>query len=172
MTRRVAVTVTHLELPFATDLRPSPSAGDAVVLQRVEGVKAASVASAMYREVGAQWHWRDRLAWTEVEWAGAMNRDGAELWTLEDGSHTIGYFELGREDDVIEIKYFGLTARGLGRKLGGWLLTKAVERAWELGAARVVLTTCTLDSPAALPNYLARGFRPVRVEHQEREIPE
>jgi hypothetical protein len=29
---------------------------------------------------------------------------------------------------------------------------------------RVWLHTCTLDHPAALPNYLKRGFRPIREE--------
>jgi len=32
--------------------------------------------------------------------------------------------------------------------------------AWAWGAAYVWLHTCTLDAPAALPNYLARGFTP------------
>ena len=43
--------------------------------------------------------------------------------------------------------------------LGGWLLTRAVERAWAVeGTRRVWLHTCELDSPAALANYEARGF--------------
>ena len=33
-----------------------------------------------------------------------------------------------------------------------------------LGARRVWLHTCTLDNPAALPNYLKRGFVPVKTE--------
>ena len=47
-----------------------------------------------------------------------------------------------------------------GRGLGRHLLTEAVETAWCLGAKRVWLHTSTLDHPAALPNYLSRGFRP------------
>jgi len=34
----------------------------------------------------------------------------------------------------------------------------------------VWLHTCTLDSPNALPNYRARGFRPYRTERYETEI--
>jgi GNAT superfamily N-acetyltransferase len=52
----------------------------------------------------------------------------------------------------------------LGRGLGKHLLTQAVQTAWGLGAARVWLHTCTLDDPAALPNYLARGFRPFKTD--------
>jgi hypothetical protein len=38
---------------------------------------------------------------------------------------------------------------------------------WGLGAVLVWLHTSTLDHPAALPNYLKRGFRPVREEVYE-----
>ena len=42
--------------------------------------------------------------------------------------------------------------------------------AWELGANRVWLHTCTLDSPRALPNYRARGFREFRRETYTSDI--
>ena len=71
-----------------------------------------------------------------------------------------GYFEL-RGDRVggTEIAYFGLLPEFTGRGLGGYLLTVAVQRAWATGTERVWLHTNTLDHPAALPNYLKRGFR-------------
>ena len=76
-----------------------------------------------------------------------------------------GYFELkAHEDDSIEIAYFGLLPEFIGRGWGKYLLTRAVQSAWQLGPRRVWLHTCTLDHPAALPNYLKRGFRPVRQE--------
>ena len=46
-----------------------------------------------------------------------------------------------------------------GKGLGGLLLTEAIRRAWDFGASRVWVQTCTQDAPTALPNYLARGFR-------------
>jgi GNAT superfamily N-acetyltransferase len=58
----------------------------------------------------------------------------------------------------VEIAYLGLDRRAFGRGLGGWLVTEAARTAFAWGATRVWLHTCTLDSPAALPNYLARGF--------------
>jgi hypothetical protein len=39
-----------------------------------------------------------------------------------------------------------------------------VSAAWALAPTRVWLHTCTLDAKAALPNYLARGFRPFKEE--------
>jgi hypothetical protein len=51
------------------------------------------------------------------------------------------------------------------------MLTRAVEEAFALGTRRVVLNTCTLDAPQALPNYLARGFTIVREERYFLDVP-
>ena len=52
----------------------------------------------------------------------------------------------------------------IGRGLGRWLLAEAIAEAWTSEPDRVWLHTCTLDSPAALPNYKARGFTPYKTE--------
>jgi GNAT superfamily N-acetyltransferase len=83
----------------------------------------------------------------------------------------VGFFLLERHGADIEIKLFGLLPEWIGRRVGGWLLTEAVRRAWATGPARVILNTCSLDGPAALPNYLARGFTVEREEHQLRDLP-
>jgi len=171
VTRTVAVTVTHLELPSPGALRPSTLVPKGVQLRLEVAPDAAVVAATMYREIGAAWHWRDRLDWTPADWAEAIHRGGVEVWTLNENHRTIGYVELEHREDAVDVKLFGLTSAGIGRGLGGWMLTQAVERAWALGAVRVILNTCTLDGPTALPNYLARGFRVVRVEQQQRELP-
>jgi len=83
-----------------------------------------------------------------------------------------GYFELERHSDgSVEVAYFGLLPEFIGRGLGKHLLTVAVETAWSLDARRVWLHTCTLDDPAALPNYQARGFRPFKEEVYETDVP-
>jgi GNAT superfamily N-acetyltransferase len=82
-----------------------------------------------------------------------------------------GYFELKRwADDSVEIAYFGLLPDYIGRGWGKYLLTEAVRAAWSENPVRVWLHTCTLDHPAALPNYLQRGFQPVREEVYSAEI--
>jgi hypothetical protein len=68
------------------------------------------------------------------------------------------------EDDSVEIAYFGLAPDAIGQGLGKHLLSYAVLDAWGMKPKRVWLHTCTLDHPAALPNYLARGFVPYRTE--------
>ncbi|MGH7502693.1 MAG: GNAT family N-acetyltransferase [Longimicrobiales bacterium] len=124
----------------------------------------------LYTEVGAAWHWVDRLSWTDTDWVLRLEGDRVELWLLTAAGVPAGYFELDRNDDDIEIAYFGLVPRFIGQGLGAHLLTAAVQRAWAMGARRVWLHTCTLDHPAALDNYLARGFLIERVETSQRII--
>ncbi len=95
------------------------------------------------------------------------------MWECLAGDATAGFFELNRCDDgSVEIAYFGLVAAFMGRGIGKALLTRAAEEAWALGASRVWLHTCTLDSPRALPNYLARGFRVDRTETYSETVPD
>ena len=87
------------------------------------------------------------------------------------GRKVAGFFELRTDaDKSIEIALFGLLKEFVGRGLGKHLLSCAVDEAWAMGASRVWLHTCTLDSPVALPNYVARGFVPYRKETYEAEF--
>jgi len=166
----VQVTRTYLELVDPSQLRPMP-----LVDANARFVKRAKCTAdryrALYRNVGQQWHWHDREAWSDAELAEYLAQPGIVVWELEVSGESAGYFELRREDDgSVEIVYFGLVPRFIGRGLGGAMLTRAVTEAWELGAKRVWLHTCTLDSPRALPNYRARGFREFRRETYTTEI--
>lgn len=139
-----------------------------------ESEGAPTIVRQLYLDVGAAWHWRDRAGWSDQEWADAIRMEGVEIWVaLRDrDAAQVGYFELERCAGVVDIRYFGLLPEFIGRGLGGWLLTCAVERAWELGTTRVTLNTCSLDGMAALPNYRSRGFELVRIVHQRRELPD
>ena len=122
---------------------------------------------ALYAAVGAAYHWRDRDAWSDARLQRHLDDPGVHLWVLRDDDALAGYFELAHAGDDVELLYFGLTAAYVGRGLGRRLLERAIAEAWALGAARLVLNTCTLDHPAALPNYLSRGFRVLRTEEYE-----
>ena len=80
-----------------------------------------------------------------------------------------GYYELRRvrDDDSVELAYFGIVAAEFGRGFGKHLLSCAVRDAWALRPSRVWVHTCTLDHPNALPNYVARGFVPYKTEEYE-----
>ena len=126
----------------------------------------------LYKEVGEQWFWHDRLEWSDEQLGRYLASPNIAVWELEtDRGESAGYFELQRHDDTsVEIVYFGLLPKFIGRGLGGLMLTRAVEEAWSMGGERVWLHTCTLDSERALPNYKARGFREYKTQRLEVEI--
>jgi ribosomal protein S18 acetylase RimI-like enzyme len=126
----------------------------------------------LYVEVGRNYHWIDRLPWTDEDIARHLQQPENSLWLMRSNGQTAGYFELRKCDDgSVEIAYFGLLPDFLGRGLGKYLLTCATEQAWADGANRVWLHTCTLDDKAAMPNYLKRGFLPFKTEEYEVDLP-
>jgi GNAT superfamily N-acetyltransferase len=163
---QVEVVRTHLEMRELGWLRRAPAPAHGAELARVQ------LAPDQYRElyslVGGPWQWRDRLLLSDEELDAYFASPDVHLWALRVDGVLAGYFELQRyADSRVEIMYFGLATAFIGRGLGGWLLTRAVEEAFALGATHVTLHTCTLDSPHALPNYLARGFG---IEREERYL--
>lgn len=175
----VRVRRTYLELPDRQSLRrPRRPAPDGATVVRIEPCGVA-LYRALYRAVGARWHWRDQEARSDAELAAHLADPRESMWGLRapdvgdaSADGLAGWFELvERGAGEVEINYFGLVPGAFGRGLGGWLLVRAVETAWALGGERVILNTCSLDAPQALPNYLARGFRIVREEEFDKELP-
>jgi ribosomal protein S18 acetylase RimI-like enzyme len=160
----IQVTRTYLEMLTPGDLKEPPIPSRPPRVERV-GECPVSFFRYLYAEVGRAFHWRDRLSWTDEAVRRHLATPGISLWLLTWEAAPAGYFELKRHDDAsMEIAYFGLLPEYFGRGWGRFLLSEAVRRAWSFAPSKVWLHTCTLDHPAALPNYLQRGFRPVREE--------
>jgi GNAT superfamily N-acetyltransferase len=165
------VVITHLELT-RNDFRPKRSGRADVAFAHVNP-PVPELNRFFYAAIGGQWFWLDRRPWTLAQWTEKVG-DGqrVETWILSAAGVPAGYVELERiEGGVIEIAYMGLLAAFIGGGLGAHLLTLACERAFEMGASRVLLNTCNLDHPKALANYQARGFRAVRTETKRKEVP-
>lgn len=120
----------------------------------------------MYVYVGGGYGWTDRLTWSDADWQAYAERPEIETWAANVQGAPAGYFELALQprSREVEIAYFGLLPAYIGRGLGGVLLHAALERAWQITDTRVWVHTCTLDSPCALPNYLARGMKVYKTE--------
>src|SRR5215469_17835021 len=169
-TQTVEVTRTYLQLSHPSDLKPANPAGGPVRIERAVECPV-SFFRFLYTEVGRYYHWVDRLVWTDEEIQRHLARNAVSLWVMYCGGAPAGYFELERHDDgSTEIAYFGLLSCFLGRGLGKHLLTEAATQAWSSGPTRVWLHTCTLDDPAALPNYIKRGFAPFKQETYQTTI--
>ncbi|MFT4229977.1 MAG: GNAT family N-acetyltransferase [Microbacterium sp.] len=172
------VTTTTLELHGApVEPRPLP---DGVRVDRAVDV-SPEYARFLYGLVGGPWHWTDRLGWTRQQWADELAVPGTEFWILYGKGVPLGYIHLQPQPTEhgtdVEVRYFGLVEQAIGRGLGGRLLEHGVAAAWTLAGraglaavARVWVHTCTLDGPAALANYRARGFVVVGTEDAEVDV--
>jgi GNAT superfamily N-acetyltransferase len=158
------VTRTYLEMHSPAELRAARN-GDPLIRIDPQPDCPVELFRWLYVEVGRNYHWVDRLPWTDEQIAAHLGKPENSMWLMTYDGAKAGYFELRKcEDGSTEVAYFGLLPRFIGRGLGKHLLTRAVEQAWADGARRVWLHTCTLDDPAALPNYLKRGFKPFKTE--------
>jgi GNAT superfamily N-acetyltransferase len=164
LSRDVEVARTYLELRSLAQLRPSTIDDPAIQYIRCDNIVADHY-RLLYRAVGDEWYWHDRNAWSDEQLAAYVASPDIAVWECLVENESAGYFELARRDDgSVEIAYFGLSSPFIGRGIGKAMLTRAAQEAWALGPTRVWLHTCTLDSPYALPNYLARGFEETRKE--------
>ena len=158
------ITRTYLEMRSPGDLRPARVPDPAPTIELVRPPDGA-LSRELYLAVGRDWWWTDRQDWSAGQWERWAA--GATTWVCGFGGERIGYGELnprepGAAGDV-ELAYFGLLPGFTGRGLGGHLLTELVRRAWEIPRIRrLFLSTGTLDSEAALPGYLKRGFVPFK----------
>ena len=160
LSRSVEVVRTYLELRAPEQLRPAaiPTPSSEIRFVRRDRISVEAYRR-LYRDVGERWHWRDRDSWSDERLATLLSSSDIAVWECLVDDESAGFFELARHDDgSVEIAYFGLLERFFGHGLGGAMLTHAAQEAWAMGANRVWLHTCTLDSPHALPNYRARGF--------------
>jgi ribosomal protein S18 acetylase RimI-like enzyme len=161
---RTEVTRTYLEIPSLDRLVAAECPEAGFRLEHVSSCPAAFYRF-LYAEVGRAYRWWDRREWTDGEIRAHLGQPQISLHVLYGHGAPAGYFELRAcGDGSIEIAYFGLLPDFIGRGLGKYLLSCAVREAFSTTAGRVWLHTCTLDDAAALPNYLTRGFRPVREE--------
>jgi GNAT superfamily N-acetyltransferase len=160
------ITTWYLEMNAPDELRRVPIPPELEV--RHARLPSPELNRYLYTAVGGPWHWQDRLGWTWDDWLHHLDPERTETWLALVTGTPVGYFELVRADGgIVDIASFGLLPAFIGRGWGRALLSRAVERAWAMGAKRVTVNTCSLDAPAALPNYERRGFRVVRTERRE-----
>ena len=170
----VRVLRTYLQLDAPRELRRARVAEPEARVERLAAdAKAVATYRTLYREVGGPWRWGERVGWSDAQIAAQLARADVAVWRLHVGDDTLGFAELQRAPDgAVEVVYFGLVPRAMGRGLGGQFLTAVVDAAWAMDATRVWLHTCAMDAPAALPAYRARGFRVTREEMYDEVVPD
>ena len=114
-----------------------------------------------YKNVGKNYHWIDRLVWTDIQWIKYVSNEKLITCILKNENEIAGYCELLFNKDIkeTEIVYFGILEEYFGIKLGGYLLSEVIKYSFSLGSSRIWAHTCSLDHKNALNNYLSRGMK-------------
>ncbi len=157
------LTTTYLEMVSKEDFAPAFIRASDIEIVTME-MPDLGFYKFLYQSVGEEWAWRDRLQMSNSELRKILASANTQVHVMYVSGSPAGYVELYRhEDGSVEIAYFGLRRNYMGRGLGKHLLSYGVDRAWDMGAKRVWLHTCSLDGPHALSNYQKRGFRIFKV---------
>ncbi|MGI8855872.1 MAG: GNAT family N-acetyltransferase [Thermomicrobiales bacterium] len=171
-TKTVSVTTTYLHIPAREQFRPSfINDPDLLVLALRE--PSVPYYRFLYDAVGRDYVWIDRLLWSDEQFRDYLSQPTTTVLVLYFRGAPVGYIDLDASADgaETEIAYFGLMPAVHGRGFGKHLLSVGVQRAFDDGAARVWLHTCSLDGPHAIANYTARGFIPYKTTTQDEPVP-
>lgn len=163
------VTTYYLEMLSSSSLINRENPGGLAVTECE--IKQYQLNKFLYKLIGKQWLWEDKLSWTDKAWQEYVESENLRTWIAYYNGAIAGYFELLKDKSDVEIIYFGLVESFIGNGFGGYLLSKAINSAWEWpGTSRVWVHTCTLDHPSALQNYLSRGMKIYKEEIDNQSI--
>jgi GNAT superfamily N-acetyltransferase len=154
------VTVTYLEMKARPQLPPPPAP---TLPHRIEIVTHPSIAfyRYLYNVVGEPWLWHERRKTDDATLGALLADPNLLLQVIYAEGEPAGYAELNaRRAPDIELAYFGIVPKFIGRGLGPTLLHAAIELAWSRHPRRFWVHTCSLDHPKALPCYQRAGFVP------------
>ena len=157
------VEITHLEMRARPERPRLPTpAGPALALIRAER-PTLSFYRYLYDTVGGPWLWYERRVMADEVLAAILRDPKVQVTVLYSGGVPAGFYELdARIPGSVELAYFGLVPEFIGRRLGPFLLDRAIEAAWSQKPERIWVHTCTLDHPKALALYQRAGFTPFR----------
>ncbi len=153
--------ITHLEqtarpkstLPFPVNIHAA--------IMRVTDIPLAYYRY-LYRQVGARWHWVDRLRMDDDALTALLHAETAHIHVLYVEGAPAGFFEFHEQKDgSVELTHFGLMEHALGLGVGKWFMQQAVYAIWDFSPTKVTVTTNNLDHPRALQLYQMFGFSPV-----------
>ena len=148
----------YLEITSLKDLKESKKSFDGFSVVLLDPINF-QLNKFFYKNVGKRHRWVDRLIWSEQEWIDYLSSSRVKTYVLKNKEDLVGFFELifHQEDKEVEIAYFGILEEYQNKKLGSFLLSRAIKESFSKNIKRVWLHTCSLDHENALKNYLARG---------------
>ena len=106
------------------------------------------------------------MSWSEEKWINYVSSENVKTYVFKFKNDLVGFFELivHPEKNETEIAYFGILEEYQNKKLGSYLLSEAIKKAFENKVNRVWVHTCSLDHKNALNNYVSRGMKIFKTE--------
>ena len=155
----------YLEINFLKDLKENSDFFENYSINLLDPVDF-QLNKFFYKNIGKKHNWVDRLVWTEKQWIEYVSNKNVKTYVLKNVDEFAGYFELNLhpEKDEVEIAYLGLLEEYHNKKLGSYLLSKAIKNSFIDKPKRVWVHTCSLDHKNALNNYIARGMKIFKTE--------
>ena len=155
----------YLEISSIDDLNDTKNPSEAHSIELVEPANF-QLNRFFYKNVGKNYHWVDRLVWSENQWIAYTSTKKIKTYILKHKKDLAGYFELilHHEKNETEIAYLGLLEEYHNKKLGSYLLSSAIKNSFLNKPKRVWVHTCSLDHKNALNNYIDRGMKIFKTE--------
>lgn len=159
---KIAFVVTFLEMREQPGEPLAPPRDD-VSLERWSAPDVATYRK-LFRDIGEDWLWFGRLAQEPAVLEKLLAEPTRENFLPMKNGRPVGTLEIDYANpQEPEIAYFGLVPGAIGGGLGRWLMSRAAEMAWARPETRrLLLHTCTGDSPQAIRFYISCGFTPYK----------
>ncbi len=169
--KRIPTVVTFLEMTKRPSGHPPPQPKGKIAIMRVEN-PAVHFYRYLYDTIGDAYYWVDRRKKSDEQIAEIIGHPANELYVIYTEGAPAGMAELDFADPQEgQLAYFGLMPEAIGRGVGAYFLHQAIAIAWDKPIGRLLVNTCTLDHPRALPLYQRLGFTPYSREDRYIELP-
>ncbi|MGB5091951.1 MAG: GNAT family N-acetyltransferase [Parvibaculum sp.] len=161
--------VTHLEMLSEPRLPPVPKPRGKCALLRLE-TPPVHFYRYLYETIGKRYVWVNRRRMSDAALASIIHDDRVEIYVLYLNGSPAGFAELDfRHAQRGDLNFLGVMPEFIGQGLGKFLLAETIAIAWSRPIRRLIVQTCTLDHPSALPLYQKFGFSPCGQEVVELE---
>ena len=155
----------YLEINSLYDLKESKLPSEDYSLELLDPINF-QLNKFFYKNIGKKHSWVDRLIWTDQQWIDYILSQKVKTYVFKHKDDLAGFFELifHHEQKEVEIAYFGILEEYQNKKLGSYLLSKAIKKSFVENINRVWFHTCSLDHKNALTNYIDRGMKIFKTE--------
>lgn len=169
--RRIPMVVTFLEMTSKPSALPPPVPRGKIAIIRAMN-PPVHFYRYLYDTIGDPYYWVDRRKLSDLELAAIIHDQKEEVYVLYTDGNPAGLAELDlRESGIAQLAYFGLMPEAIGKRLGYYFLYQAIANAWVHPITKLLVNTCTLDHPRALPLYQRLGFVAYSREDRYIELP-